>query len=59
MFGTLISDIGIPLMDLHELKSKMPADLLAFAEELGIENASNMRKQDMMFSILKHLRKTT
>ncbi|MEA1937886.1 MAG: transcription termination factor Rho [Pseudomonadota bacterium] len=42
-------------MDLHELKSKMPADLLAFAEELGIENASNMRKQDMMFSILKHL----
>ena len=42
-------------MNLQELKAKTPADLLAFAEELEIENASNLRKQDMMFSILKHL----
>ncbi len=42
-------------MNLQELKSKSPADLLAFAEELEIENASTLRKQDMMFAILKHL----
>jgi transcription termination factor Rho len=37
------------------LKGKSPPDLLATAEELEIENASNMRKQDMMFAILKQL----
>jgi transcription termination factor Rho len=42
-------------MHLQELKSKSPADLLAFAEELEVENASNLRKQDMMFAILKQL----
>ncbi|WP_340116367.1 transcription termination factor Rho [Pelagibius sp. 7325] len=42
-------------MNLQELKAKSPADLLAFAEELEIENASTLRKQDMMFAILKHL----
>ena len=42
-------------MNLQELKSKSPTDLLAFAEELQIENASNLRKQDMMFAILKSL----
>ena len=42
-------------MNLQELKSKSPADLLAFAEELNIENASTLRKQDMMFAILKQL----
>jgi transcription termination factor Rho len=42
-------------MNLQELKRKSPADLLAFAEELQIENASNLRKQDMMFAILKQL----
>ena len=40
---------------LQDLKHKTPADLLAFAEELGIESASTMRKQDLMFSILKDL----
>lgn len=40
---------------LQDLKKKSPADLLAFAEELEVENASNLRKQDMMFSILKQL----
>jgi transcription termination factor Rho len=42
-------------MHLQELKKKTPADLLAFAEELEIENASVLRKQDMMFAILKQL----
>jgi transcription termination factor Rho len=42
-------------MDLQELKTKSPADLLAYAEELEIENASVLRKQDMMFAILKQL----
>ncbi len=42
-------------MNLQELKCKTPAELLAFAEELQIENASALRKQDMMFAILKQL----
>ena len=42
-------------MNLQELKRKTPAELLAYAEELQIENASNLRKQDMMFAILKQL----
>jgi transcription termination factor Rho len=42
-------------MNLLELKQKAPADLLAYAEELKIENASSMRKQEIMFAILKQL----
>jgi len=42
-------------MNLKELKTKPPGDLLAYAEELEIENASSLRKQDMMFAILKRL----
>ena len=42
-------------MNLKELKAKPPADLLSYAEELKIENASSLRKQDMMFAILKQL----
>ena len=42
-------------MNLQELKQKSPADLLAYAEELNIENASTLRKQEMMFAILKQL----
>src|SRR3990167_9852271 len=42
-------------MNLKTLKSKTPVELLALAEELNIENASTLRKQDMMFSILKTL----
>ncbi len=42
-------------MKLQDLKSKSPAALLEFAEQLKIENASAMRKQDMMFAILKQL----
>jgi transcription termination factor Rho len=46
---------GLQTMKLQELKNKKPADLLSFAEELEIENASSMRKQDMLFAILKEL----
>jgi transcription termination factor Rho len=42
-------------MHLQDLKTKSPAELLAYAEELEIENASTLRKQDMMFAILKQL----
>jgi len=42
-------------MNLQELKSKTPADLLIYAEELQVENASNLRKQELMFAILKVL----
>jgi transcription termination factor Rho len=42
-------------MGLSELKAKSPADLLKMAEDLEIENASTMRKGDMMFAILKEL----
>ncbi|MDP8916487.1 MAG: transcription termination factor Rho [Pseudomonadota bacterium] len=42
-------------MSLMELKEKSPTDLLALAESLEIENANSMRKQDMMFAILKTL----
>jgi transcription termination factor Rho len=42
-------------MFLKELKSKNPQELLKIAEELQIENAGTLRKQDMMFAILKVL----
>ena len=42
-------------LKLQELKAKSPTELLEFAEELKVENASVMRKQDMMFAILKQL----
>ena len=42
-------------MHLQDLKDKTPADLLELAESVGVENASSMRKQDMMFAILKQL----
>ncbi|MFN3647394.1 MAG: transcription termination factor Rho [Gemmobacter sp.] len=40
-------------LKLSDLKAKTPADLLAMAEEWEIENASSMRKGEMMFQILK------
>ncbi|MDO9460560.1 MAG: transcription termination factor Rho, partial [Alphaproteobacteria bacterium] len=40
---------------LADLKSKSPTELLAYAEELEVENASTLRKQDMLFAILKQL----
>ncbi|WP_157014451.1 transcription termination factor Rho [Mesorhizobium xinjiangense] len=42
-------------MKLQDLKNKKPTDLIAFAESLEVENASVMRKQELMFAILKKL----
>jgi transcription termination factor Rho len=42
-------------MKLQELKSKTPTELLEFAERVEVENASVMRKQELMFAILKNL----
>jgi len=42
-------------MKLQELKIKTPTELLNFAEEVEVENASTLRKQELMFAILKQL----
>jgi len=42
-------------MNLQELKKKTPAELIIEAEKLGIENPSTLRKQDILFAILKKL----
>ena len=42
-------------MDLQELKKKTPSELISQAEKLGIENPSTLRKQEILFSILKKL----
>tara|TARA_R110002072_G_scaffold25998_4_gene86552 strand:+ start:1069 stop:2373 length:1305 start_codon:yes stop_codon:yes gene_type:complete len=44
---------GLERMTLQDLKLKKPTELLEFAEALEIENASSLRKQAMMFAILK------
>ena len=40
-------------MHLNELKDKKPQELLDYADSLGIENASGLKKQEIFFSILK------
>jgi len=42
-------------MNLQELKNKSPADLISQAEKLGVENSSTLRKQEILFAILKKL----
>ena len=42
-------------MHLKELKKRAPAELVSMAEELGVEGASTMRRQDLMFAILKEM----
>jgi transcription termination factor Rho len=42
-------------MKLQELKSKKPNELLEMAEQYGVENVSNMLKQEMVFAILKRI----
>ncbi|MBS1167536.1 MAG: hypothetical protein H6R00_3561 [Proteobacteria bacterium] len=42
-------------MKLQDLKKKTPTELLAVAEEVEVENASTMRKQELLFAILKQL----
>ena len=45
----------MPEMKLQDLKSKSPTELLTFAEEQEVENANTLRKQELMFAILKKL----
>ena len=40
-------------LNLQDLKNKKPEELLEYGEQLGVENASVLRKQDLMFAILK------
>ncbi len=42
-------------MRLEDLKAKTPTELLSFAEEVEVENAGTLRKQELMFAILKQL----
>ena len=49
------SEIRKREIKLQDLKAKSPTELLAFAEEHEVENASIMRKQELMFAILKQL----
>jgi transcription termination factor Rho len=42
-------------MHLKELKKRTPAALVEMAEEYGVEAASTMRRQDLMFAILKEV----
>ena len=46
---------GMREVKLFDLKAKTPTELTAFAEEVEVENASTMRKQELMFAILKQL----
>ncbi len=45
----------IKQIKLQDLKAKTPTELQSFAEEAGVENASTMRKQELMFATLKQL----
>ena len=55
--STLVSAVPVTpqRVSLQELKERSSADLVALAESLEIENANSMRKQDMLFAILKAL----
>ena len=46
---------NVTRVTLRDLKAKSPTELLAYAEELEVENASSLRTQDMLFAILKEL----
>ncbi len=51
-----MTDIAeLKVVKLHDLKVKSPTELLTLAEELEVENANAMRKQELMFAILKSL----
>ena len=50
-----LADVRFQTVKLQDLKAKSPVEMLAFAEELEIEGAGSMRKQELMFAILKAL----
>ncbi len=54
-FSRAVGVLSMPseFLSLSDLKSRKPADLLEMAEELEIENASTMRKGEIMFAVLK------
>jgi hypothetical protein len=49
-------DLSWDISNFTDLKSKTPAELVSFAEENGVENASTMPRQELLFAILKQLR---
>ncbi|WP_409432757.1 transcription termination factor Rho [Litorimonas sp. RW-G-Af-16] len=56
MTNLLDQDIeGMTAISLDDLKLLKPAELIKFAENVGVENAGSMRKQDIFFSILKDM----
>ena len=50
-----MTDIRMREIKLQDLKSKSPTELITFAEEVEVENAGTLRKQELMFAILKQL----
>lgn len=46
---------NITSISLEDLKLKKPPELIAFAEAVGVENASSLRKQEIFFSVLKDM----
>ena len=50
-----LAPINQDALNLQELKNRKPEELLAYGEELGIDGASVLRKQDLMFAILKEI----
>ena len=55
LYLTFTSSTKYLHMNLQELKKRNPAELIAQAEKLGIENPSTLRKQEILFAILKVL----
>ena len=49
-------DLSWDISNFIDLKSKTPAELVSFAEDNGVENASTIPKQELLFAILKQLR---
>ena len=46
---------GMTSLSLQDLKTLKPAELIKFAEEVGLENAGSMRKQDIFVRVMKDL----
>jgi transcription termination factor Rho len=60
MTETPISEVPLPdnklaEMKLQDLKAKSPVEMQSFAELHGVDNASTLRKQELMFAVLKQL----
>jgi transcription termination factor Rho len=54
-FAAAVAEHMMSEVKLEDLKRKSPTELLSFAEEVGVENASTLRKQELMFATLKQL----